>query len=118
MVLCQKLLERSLDLDIKALGVPERIVGIKGDNFKARHICMLLRYVLRVTCCVSQITQHVTRNAETYCTLPTIVLYFTTRDVIYNPSVITIFGASGYTGQLVTRALAAMGLPLRLAGRS
>jgi short subunit dehydrogenase-like uncharacterized protein len=31
---------------------------------------------------------------------------------------ITLLGATGYTGQLVARALAASGLPLRLAGRS
>jgi short subunit dehydrogenase-like uncharacterized protein len=31
---------------------------------------------------------------------------------------ITVFGASGYTGQLVAHELAAAGLPLRLAGRS
>jgi short subunit dehydrogenase-like uncharacterized protein len=31
---------------------------------------------------------------------------------------ITLFGATGYTGRLVARALAATGLPLRLAGRS
>jgi short subunit dehydrogenase-like uncharacterized protein len=34
------------------------------------------------------------------------------------PSLITLFGSTGYTGQLIARALARAGLPFRIAGRS